>query len=504
MREYDFDPMNGAELSQLLSELPPTDNIVHDVTPWRRAMERIVIGLALTTITLHFLWLDYLLPFIGELMLVLGFRTLRQENRWFRLNYIISLGRLAVGIASLVAASTIWQSRIFAALDTTEIRAGIVLVTFLNLFALRQGLCAVHRRAGLTPDCSSVNLLIVWTVLLCVLASIQYSGLLLGLAVLAVYILIIWSLLAVAELLDEAGYAISPAPVRLSDSGIKKLVSAVVLAGMAAGYLFFHSYPMEWTPAPGPDAADTQVQEAADRLLDMGFPDEVLKDLRAEDVLACRNAVRLVWDTQDYPVDSGRQLTVLTEPKTNTLRLTGIAAELPGGNWRIFHHFRWLDDPGAQGTENLQMWPAYRENEYWTLAGEWSGQLRCERDGTTWVSDYWALETVNYTGTGFWGSYQSRDVFADFSFPGRAENQRGYVSYEIRELCSGAIIDSWFGYTHQNSFIQFPVRTARDMRMTGSMSQSGSFFRVQDALQFYPLDTPLETLRQQTENAGTP
>ena len=47
---------------------PPADG---EITPWRTAMDRILWGMGLTTITLNFLWLDVLLPAIGAVLLVL-------------------------------------------------------------------------------------------------------------------------------------------------------------------------------------------------------------------------------------------------------------------------------------------------------------------------------------------------------------------------------------------------------------------------------------------------
>ena len=91
MREQDFDPMNELELSELMGELPPDDEMVKHITPWRAATDRIITGLGLTTITLNFLWLNYLLPLLGTVMLFLGFRSLRKENKWFFLCYVISI-----------------------------------------------------------------------------------------------------------------------------------------------------------------------------------------------------------------------------------------------------------------------------------------------------------------------------------------------------------------------------------------------------------------------------
>ena len=61
MSERDWALMKDAELDLALKnsipELPP-DDIVMEVTPWRKAMNRSLAGLALTTITLNFLGLN--------------------------------------------------------------------------------------------------------------------------------------------------------------------------------------------------------------------------------------------------------------------------------------------------------------------------------------------------------------------------------------------------------------------------------------------------------------
>ena len=41
-------------------------------------------------------------------------------------------------------------------------------------------------------------------------------------------------------------------------------------------------------------------------------------------------------------------------------------------------------------------------------------------------------------------------------------------------------------HTHQASTLQYPARTAMDVRMEGGGNRSGAFITVQDALQFFP------------------
>ena len=57
MREHERESARNdafeALLAQSVDELPP-EEIVADVTPWRRAMERVLFGLALCMVTLNF------------------------------------------------------------------------------------------------------------------------------------------------------------------------------------------------------------------------------------------------------------------------------------------------------------------------------------------------------------------------------------------------------------------------------------------------------------------
>ena len=77
--------MNDRRFDALLTEaLPePPSEIINSITPWQRALRMILIGLGMTSVTLNFLCLQYLLPAIGMLLLLLGFRRLRKENEWF-------------------------------------------------------------------------------------------------------------------------------------------------------------------------------------------------------------------------------------------------------------------------------------------------------------------------------------------------------------------------------------------------------------------------------------
>ena len=60
------------------------------------------------------------------------------------------------------------------------------------------------------------------------------------------------------------------------------------------------------------------------------------------------------------------------------------------------------------------------------------------------------------------------------------------MAYPACELQDGYIISSWFNYTHQRRWFQYPVMTAMEKRMSNGWNRAGAFITVQSALQFDP------------------
>lgn len=509
MREHERksarDDAFEALLAQSVDELPP-EEIVADVTPWRRAMNRILFGMALCAITLNFLCLNYILPAVGTVLLLLGFRALRRENRWLGGCFAIAVIRAVYFFATLILNTTILQSAVFTPAVTTALTAGNAVLPLALYFCFWQGLLAVQKKAGLPAQAGGALALIVWYALVCVLAAVHYTGWVVPIAMLIGYGCILRSLYRLSGALDEAGYAIAPGPVRVTDRCLVLVLAAVLGIGCTLGYLFGSSYRMDWQPAD--TSKQTQTAAIRQQLLGLGFPEAVLNDLTPEDIAACDGALCVVAEVEDYPVNDGRTVSykesdgeggvvsVLdTVYDVKELRLTGVAVQLPGERetWMVFHHFLWTTDPGFYGTEVLQIWPAYRSiPEGWSAAGDVTGRVLYDRDGQTFAAPYASLGARTFTAnTILWGEQTNTDLFAAFSLPRHGEHCRGYVAYSTTEARDGYILSSWCNYTHQQSWLQYPAVTAMEKRLTAAWGDTGAFRTVQDALQFYPADGQL-------------
>lgn len=503
MTDADFEAM----LAQSVPDTPP-EEIVAEVTPWRRAMNRILFGMALCAVTLNFLCLNYILPAIGTVLLLLGFRTLRRENRWLGGCFAITVVRAVYFFATLVLNTTILQSAVFTPAVTTALTSVNAVLLLALYFCFWRGLLAVQKKAGLPAQTGGALALIVWYALVCVLAAVQYGGWVVPIAMLIGYGFILRSLCRLSGVLDEAGYAIAPGPVRVTDRCLVLVIAAALGIGCTLGYLFGGSYRMDWQPAD--TSKQTQTAAIRQQLLDLGFPEAVLNDLTPEDIAACDGALRVVTETEDYPVNDGRN--VLWEAcneeneryyvqdtvfDVKELRLTGVAVQLPGAQetWRVYHHFLWTADPGFCGTEAIQIRPAYRSiPEGWSAAGDVTGRVLYDRDGQTFAAPYASLGARTFTAnTILWGEQTNTDLFAAFSLPRHGEHCRGYVAYSTTEARDGNILSSGEYYVHQQTWLQYPVVTAMEKRMTSAFGNTGAFYTVQHALQFFPEDA--QTLR---------
>ena len=487
MENRDFDSM----IARDLEGLPIPQQEMEEITPWKQATGRIVWGGGLTSFTLQFLYLDYLLPAIGTILLWLGFRTLRQENRHFRLCYVISLLRLGGELIALSVLATTWGAE--------GGMQGWVLL--LGLFPLLQYIClwkaikSVRQKAGQPPETSEAKALVVWYSVVGVLALMGAQGLLFGLPMLIAYVLIIKNLSKIPELLDGVGYQVQAAPVRLSDRTAWAGWIAAVLACIVLCGALFGRYPMAWAPVA--DGEHAGLERVEDRLEMLGMPLDVLADLSAADLYALADAISVAVEVSEHPFNDGRMEEQIHENDAGykyvwqstvydvyELKIQSIAIQLPNERWKVIHHFQWQEEPAVRGTECIQLFPVDRWGQAgFVLEGALSGRVLYDHGGTTYTSSYHSLARESYiTNSLLIGNQMNDNPVAKFSLPRQGENCRGYVAYEMRQVYPGYYLDSWMTYARQTGRSNYPLKTAWQY-VTTAMFWDGPFMQAQTAIQ---------------------
>lgn len=496
MSDKEYVTPESTEFDRYLESIV-TDPGFPEISPWKKSMNRILWGVGLTTLTLNFWNLDTILPGIGLIIALLGFRSLRKENAWFSLAYILTILRVVWFVICVFFHATVYagEPEILNMLQLGSY--GMLLPGFGVLLALRNGIRRVQIKAGLQPHGGTG--LVIWYGILLILGLIRYTGIA-AWGLLVAYFFMIRNLALMSKELDEAGYMIVPAPVKWSDLTLKLLYTACLVIVLLIGYCFCNHHPMDWQVWHPEEKESTE--EIRQELMDLGFPQHILADMTNADIQTLEGADFVLVKQVDFDVDQNARIRTSEELKEHRgngisedqgqrqLRTTFIGVRFPGEpeQWTIIHHFAWLTERQFCGTEAIQMWPADQQVDAWRRISEFRGRVLYDHNKITYASDYHSLGETTYEATSIavalTGQTTSTDVYATFSLPSEGKNQRGYVLYTVDALIDDYLISSWLNYVHQNHQIQFPVKSAKEFTMTSFLSGSTCFTTIRTALQF--------------------
>ena len=457
------------------------DSVISEITPWRASMDTLLIGLALSMVTLNILGLNYILPAIGFLMTFFGFRSLRNENSWFRLGWIVSIPLMILFYPGLAINMTIYAGS-FAVSDLAKISeyAAIVL-RLIQLYALYRGLRSVYQKTGREGRAGEAKALIVWYLILIALAMINWEGIIVPIIMVVVYVLLIKCLFETSRELEEAGYAIEAAPVRFEDGTIAIAVLCLTIAGMIVAHIAFSSYPMEWSPAETTRNGETE--EICAELVELGFPENVLDDMADSDIVQLKGADHVFTSTDTLGKDLGETSPMrdLTVNNVEVYKRSETGSDLDD-EYYIIHHFSWNGSVRFRGTECIGILPPVRFDSSGYTKKDISGRLLYDSGDSTMTADFYRVtgwysrqqDREQYgDGFGMFGQIQPDLCEMDFSIPDKGSNQRGYVMMSIcpdepyEERLS---YDSVFEYYHQTNSLMYPVKTAREYMESGEWS----------------------------------
>lgn len=485
------------------SALPPPEKI----NPWQMAMTQVLWGFGLSTITLNFLYLDYILPALGAVLLVLGFRTLRRENRPLRWCYILSIAKLLVCAAGDVLAAL----PVKVELPGAYISTAVTLVLYICLW---RGMVEVSRAAGAEkPAAPAAGAMALFYALLLPLALIGLQGWLLVMPILIVYAAILRNMWKLTRSLEDMGYAITAAPVRLPGWAVLWGSLAAMLAAVLLTAFLGQRYPMDWQPRQD-TPQDASIRQS---LLEKGFPADVLDDLTADEVSRMADAVRVyrqverLYSDTDYrtittthymsdpdrPLVFDRTITdvdgegerhytyVYRVYDTLEQTMTHVAVELPEEDgvrrYIYIHHLTYDTQPSPRLTEALELWPAWQMEIGWTPGGAVSGRLLCERSGGEQTAPFYSLTGGSQQITDIFGTRWEQQITALWTRPAHAEKIRAYVLYDALRREDSWVIESWTNYARQTA----PVYPYRDAITLWRSYGSDAYDLRQNALQVF-------------------
>lgn len=272
------------------------------------------------------------------------------------------------------------------------------------------------------------------------------------------YVILIWNLMRLTNEIKEAGDSIRIAPLLISTKMLSGIAVIAVAAGCAISYSFYDVYPMEWRE-PEVVSSD-EVQTVKSQLLELGFPEDVLKDLSEEDILVCKDAKRVIVK------DGSEENENLTQKIPGEFTPVNIVVELAGqeNHYKIFYYFKWQWNTAFYGTECVVIWPVTKGyQDDWEISEAFTGRLLYEKVGKTQTASYAKIEEVNIAFPQTVNMTDDTEIIAEFSYPSGGTNCRGYITYSaVAEESWNMVLNSRISYVHQKQQILYPAKTAAD------------------------------------------
>ena len=520
--ENKFDSLLGHELTE-----PPDDNI-ENFKPWKHAFGLLSAGLALSTVVLNYGLAEYILPTIGQLLMLLGSRRLKRVNRWFGAIYAIAIYRAAHNLLSLALNATVTPEPLPSAVFRVLTALNVLSLIF-GLFCLWRGIFAVQRSAGREARAGWAIVLLLWYSLIVVLALLRVTiiNALFGLILLVGYIFCLYSLYKLSQRLDEVGYSIIVTSSRQSDRSLTLLYILFIIVSIILAGIFGGGYPVKLversqaeTELYNGDISSSDIVNIKSELTSFGFPEYILNDLSIDELMPLSGAKVVVYEITDFISDGERidRYEYTSDAKYAShgsfsdnadlsdeieyLRIANIGVRRSDDSYVIIHHFNWgeLDDTGA---DLLRLSPDSRNYEF-ALSDSLSGRMLCEIDGATYVSDYYYLgnfgdmadmrDNDSYNASIMQFAHdsigsQNHDICALFSLPD-GDNPRGYIMYETLPPPDGVMLSSWYYYTHRQNRLHYPALDGYEAYSRFGMLSKGGFSTFDGALQFYHFENP--------------
>lgn len=214
-------------LESSVPEILP-DEIVKQVTPWKKAMGQVLAGFVMTFLSLDIFYLDIILPAVGYLFFFWGFSAVFRENRWFRICGGITAARGLFFLVKLLLPAEVFLELIYTKTVFLFAAGFYTYGVFVFLLFFWLGLRTVQQKAGLPPYAKGVLVLMLWYLVFYLLRMFfGYLGLLLPVALFVVYAFAVQSVAKIMKELEDAGYVMDIAPTR-----IPRLISGICILGI--------------------------------------------------------------------------------------------------------------------------------------------------------------------------------------------------------------------------------------------------------------------------------
>lgn len=441
MSDEEFDEKITEDLCEQSAVI--SDFCIDKINPWSTPFKLITWGLILNLFTFQFLYLQYVLPTIGIVLLYLGSRILKNSNKSFNIfNKLCVINLFWRLLTTGLTATKINQ-------NTTAIYILYILSTVLTisiLIALHCGIKQLFNGSETQPPKSPILFLIAINVITAIIA---LSGLgelpIIAIVLIILYIIAIKLIFKNPTNLHQVGFELIPVKVKLNGKFILTVYFALcVLVVCACGFFISISKP---------DAKPYLKQELTDvktNLRNDGYNGKSLEYLAEEEAELLTNSHDISEGNQIINFYKFRSSDIFKMADSAYMEHTIV--NMSNEDAYAIVYFKWDD--------NVTVWQdafnCYMEDLSSPTLELIGGKLFYEKDGKAFCSPISELTVQNReVNSVFMGSSNSRYATGKVSYPLNSKNKCGYIILKVRydTTINGNII---FQYYHARTFANYP------------------------------------------------
>jgi len=458
------------QMVDLLCELTPSDQMLSNINPWSKPVGFITMGFILTTLRLNVFNLQLILPTIGAVLIFLGFRSLRNENIYFRTAWMISILKLILQSMEIMRISSPLNTLEYPVFMLGVFAMGLQITMYLMYhLALKM----TYEKAGKSMEDKPLVGASIWTIAAFLLALSPLSeSWLVAVPMVIFYVLIIRSLTSVGGQLDDTGYFLINAPVRIRNRTFGWGYILIMLMVAVVFSINFNHLKLESIEYHLPD-----ITEERKHLLDMEFPSEALMQVSDEEVISMSEAIDVKTFSKTLMIDPKRieqvdssegytQITHTYEPGKSNIELKTIYVEMPDNEMIVMQYFVWK--------EGRPVW-----QDGITIIGETEvadkeiigSGLFYNRKGIGYTAQFPRVVCGEVDVDTMFGVHRSELISGAMSYPFGSEAQGGYVLYRYKVLADSAVFTTHaiFSYAHQGNPTRIPYERTEDRIVRGAI-----------------------------------
>jgi len=398
-----------------LSEITPSDITLPTVTPWKMAFRSLLIGIVLCSFTIHILYLQYILPSAGVILILIGMRMMRSNNRWFYAGYIFASLNLVRWVTYLFIESSLNIQKEQVINGDVVFGACIRICLF---FLLYLGVQMELKKIGEIEKSSTILWLSILFIFISLISKTPFSKFpLIYLFTCLFLIIILLNMKKLFSEMEEWGYELIAAPVRINNRFLFCILFIGMFIEVTITCVYVHYDFTSGTQIVNMESDSNEI--IRNKLINMGVADEIVAALQEKDLENIADAQSCVSKSEIIMVQNKQVV------------ITNIFFYVKKNEIYGVTYFEWLSTSKVffEDMMNLQM--GYRITPI-------GGKIFYNIDQKEFEKNFNELknmpaEVSNESSDDFMHISQdfTKDIYADFNYPWNSKKQRGYIMYHF-------------------------------------------------------------------------